>query len=393
MIGEYDKLIGLIYDGVNDDAPWNLALARVANAVSAAGVGLGMQDMQTHQFRSLGAFGIDPELSETYRRLAPGNKIWQEIGRRREPLKDQMVMPKADLVRTELFADWLSPQNFYSVMAFPTLFKDRASAVLVAFRNPSLGDFEADDLMKLGRFAGHFGRALGIRLDRERTADELTVAKLTLDSSADAILLVDPGLRLIHANAAARAMLDAGCAIRSHQGRLELCDPATHAIVAQMTAGARGGEFRLDEPGRAQLIVRLHPCPEGFAVTGAGHMTMRITDPSGQRDRPTPARLRSRLGLTRRQSEAIAALASGATEKEAAETLGVSAPTLQTHIRRAYDKLDLRSRAELVALLARHGFDTARQGKIISAMSSAQMTMPKPDSCFDVLYRSKSGEG
>ncbi len=225
-----------------------------------------------------------------------------------------------------------------------------------AFRR---GDFEADDLARLGRFACHFGRALGIRLDRERTADELAAAKLTLDSSGDAILLVDRGLRLTYANVAARALLAAGGAIRSHQGRLELCDRGTHAKLARMTAGARGGEFRLAGPGRAQLIVRVDPCPEGFAVTGAGHMTVRITDPSGERERPTALKLRIRLGLTRRQSEAIAALASGATEKEAAETLGVSAPTLHTHIRRAYDKLELKSRAQLSALLARHGFDPA----------------------------------
>jgi DNA-binding CsgD family transcriptional regulator len=91
-------------------------------------------------------------------------------------------------------------------------------------------------------------------------------------------------------------------------------------------------------------------------------MTVRITDPSGQRERPTPLKLRNRLGLTRRQSEAIAALASGATEKQVAETLGLGAPTLHTHIRRAYDKLDLKSRADLMALLARHGFDTTRAG-------------------------------
>ena len=30
MIDEYDKLIGLIYDGIMDDAAWNLALAQVA---------------------------------------------------------------------------------------------------------------------------------------------------------------------------------------------------------------------------------------------------------------------------------------------------------------------------------------------------------------------------
>ena len=32
-----------------------------------------MQDMRTHAFQNLGAFGIDPDLNPTYRRLAPGN--------------------------------------------------------------------------------------------------------------------------------------------------------------------------------------------------------------------------------------------------------------------------------------------------------------------------------
>ena len=56
--------------------------------------------------------------------------------------------------------------------------------------------------------------------------------------------------------------------------------------------------------------------------------------------------------------QVIAALAAGATEKEAADKLRLGAPTLHTHVRRAYDKLDLKSRAELAALLARHGLET-----------------------------------
>src|SRR5271156_6007461 len=167
MIDEHDRLIGLIYDGIMDDASWNLALAQVAELVGAIGVGLGMQDMKTHEFRSLGAVGISIDLNPTYRRLAPDNRIWQEIERRREPMTDQMVMPKAALVRTELYADWFRPQSFHSVMAFPALFKQNASAVVVAFRSRTLGDFEAADLAELGRFAGHFGRALSIRLDRD----------------------------------------------------------------------------------------------------------------------------------------------------------------------------------------------------------------------------------
>jgi hypothetical protein len=168
MIDAYDRLIGLIYDGATDEGCWGLALKQLADVLGAAGVGLGMQDMRTHTFRNLGAFGIDPDMNPTYRRLAPGNTIWREIAQRHEPLTDTMVMPKAVFVRTELYADWFRPQRFHGVMAFPTLFKKSASAVVVAFRDTSHGDFEPDELAQLGRFANHFGRALGIRLDRKR---------------------------------------------------------------------------------------------------------------------------------------------------------------------------------------------------------------------------------
>lgn len=363
MIDEYDKLIGLIYDGLMDDTAWDPALARVARRLRAAGVGLGMQDMRTHEFRNLGAFGIDPDLNLTYQRLAPGNRIWQEIARRHQPLTDKMVMTKAAFVRTELFADWFQPQKFDGVMAFPALFKESASAVVVAFRNRSRGDFEAGDLAEFGRFADHFGRALSIRLDRERVAEQLAAINLMLDEVGDAMLLIDRDLRLRHANAAARAILDEGGAIRSHDGRLELHDSQGDAKLARMAAGGRGGEFCLSNSGPKGLIIQVRGYASGFGVGGAGYMTVRIIDPKGKRDRPTPARLRDRLGLSPRQSEAIAALAAGGTEAEAAERLSLAEPTLHTHVRRAYVMLDLRSRAELSALLARHGFETSRAWK------------------------------
>jgi hypothetical protein len=97
MIDESDRLIGLIYEGIADDFHWGAVLERVAAFVGAVGVGLGMQDMESHQFRGLASRGIDLDLSDRYRRLAPTNKIWIEIGRCHQPLTDRMVMPKAAL--------------------------------------------------------------------------------------------------------------------------------------------------------------------------------------------------------------------------------------------------------------------------------------------------------
>ena len=141
-----ERLIKLIYDGVGDEAAWSDALSKVAELVRAAGVGLGIQDMKTHEFRGLGDVGIDKSLTPTYRRLAPGNRIWQEIAARKQALSDQMVVRKPELMRTELYADWFAPQRFHSVMAAQTLFENDATAVLVAFRDRASGDFDAADL-------------------------------------------------------------------------------------------------------------------------------------------------------------------------------------------------------------------------------------------------------
>src|SRR5579871_308904 len=100
-----EQLIKLIYEGVDDGAAMNDALTKVAGLVRAAAVGLGVQNMNTHEFRGLGDVGIDRCLTPTYRLLAPGNRIWREIASRKQALTDRMVFSKPEFMRTELYAD------------------------------------------------------------------------------------------------------------------------------------------------------------------------------------------------------------------------------------------------------------------------------------------------
>jgi DNA-binding NarL/FixJ family response regulator len=53
--------------------------------------------------------------------------------------------------------------------------------------------------------------------------------------------------------------------------------------------------------------------------------------------------------LTTRESQIIGLLARGYRSKEVAEELGISVPTVNTHVRNVYEKLQVRSRAEAVA--------------------------------------------
>jgi DNA-binding CsgD family transcriptional regulator len=129
-------------------------------------------------------------------------------------------------------------------------------------------------------------------------------------------------------------------------------------MFARMISVARGGELRLSGSGLEGFVIQVHPCVNCVGDAGAGVMIVRIIDVNREGEPPTQARLRERLGLSPRQSAVISELARGGTEAKAARKLGIGEPTVHEHIRRAYDKLELRSRAELLALLARHGFDT-----------------------------------
>jgi DNA-binding NarL/FixJ family response regulator len=95
----------------------------------------------------------------------------------------------------------------------------------------------------------------------------------------------------------------------------------------------------------------------GAGGSDAGITIIRITGLNRKGESPTAVRVHERLGVFLRQGEVIAELARGGTETTVAQKLGIKESTVHEHIRRVYDKLELRSRAELIALLARANFD------------------------------------
>jgi DNA-binding NarL/FixJ family response regulator len=59
--------------------------------------------------------------------------------------------------------------------------------------------------------------------------------------------------------------------------------------------------------------------------------------------------------LSGRESQVLREIAIGFTSKSIAKRLGVSAKTIQTYRARIYDKLELRTRADLVHYAIAHG--------------------------------------
>lgn len=129
---------------------------------------------------------------------------------------------------------------------------------------------------------------------------------------------------------------------------------APSLIDEALAAGVRGYLWKgLRTP---QLVGALHQVAEGkVVVTDPPPSTHPLDAP----DLSWPLRHR---GLTVRESEALAMLVSGLSNREIAKAMYVSVDTVKTHLANVYRKLDVRNRAEAVAT-ALHDADFARRSR------------------------------
>lgn len=121
---------------------------------------------------------------------------------------------------------------------------------------------------------------------------------------------------------------------------LILVADATPAFLAELVAaGASGAVDRdIDVAGFVQAA---HAVLEGRTVVNAG--------PRGERGLGRPPE------LTQREAQVLALLCAGRTNREIADALVISDNTVKNHVRRIYEKLQVRSRTEAVVRSARWG--------------------------------------
>lgn len=119
----------------------------------------------------------------------------------------------------------------------------------------------------------------------------------------------------------------------------------TGHIFDALKAGASG--YLLKRTPREELIASLKQVQEGGSP-----MTSYIARKVVQSFYQTPAERSETEGLSPREREVLELLARGYFYKEITEALGISMSTVNTHVRRVYEKLHVHSRAQAVAKLA-----------------------------------------
>lgn len=121
----------------------------------------------------------------------------------------------------------------------------------------------------------------------------------------------------------------------------------TDNIFNALKAGATG--YLLKRTTREELLEAIRDVYRGGSPMTT-HIARKVVQSFQRMESSSPTE-----ALTAREQEVLECLAKGFLYKEIADKLGISYETVRTHIRRIYEKLQVRSRTEAVAKFLKSG--------------------------------------
>ncbi len=118
-------------------------------------------------------------------------------------------------------------------------------------------------------------------------------------------------------------------------------------VFKSLMAGASG--FLIKRSSSAEILEAVAEVHRGGAPMSSA-VARKVVEYFQQKASPSED-----SGLSKREQEILTHLAKGYRDKETADMLSISIPTVRTHVRNIYEKLHVRSRAEAVARFYKSG--------------------------------------
>jgi DNA-binding CsgD family transcriptional regulator len=231
------------------------------------------------------------------------------------------------------------------------------------FRHERNGLVDDEARRRIRLIAPHMRRAVLIAHMFDQKVAEVATFADTLDGLDAGLYLVDAGARLIHANAAGQAILDAGDILHEIRGHLAACDPAANQTLRDVFAAAGHGDSALGGRGIAVPLI---------GKDGEHYVAHALPLTSGARRRAgvvysavaalfvrkaalaMPARsevIGKAFRLTPTELRVLLAIVEVGAVPEVAAALGVAETTIRTHVSRLFEKTGAARQADLVKLV------------------------------------------
>lgn len=358
------RVIGRFQRAGLGEASWTDALSELAAVTGSMGgelIGLGAHAAVPFNWMS----GLPLEAASEFVAVGAGDpsvnsRVRVGMAAPELAVLDESAFTSAqDARRFPAYGEWLRRYDLSFGCLSPLLRQDGLLVGMALMRTAGQGNVTDGQKAAVAAIAPHVRAAVLVRMAIGHQV--LSLAEPLLEALARAVIVCDRHGRILSRSTGADDALTAQSAIVAIKGYIsgarEHEDKGLKAAIAaaaseQGLAPPPRPVILRDREGRNPVVVEVTAGPAAYQFRHGSCALLALPHPLRQQARI--AELATDLfRLTHREADIAARLASGQGPQSIAGTTGVAIGTIRTHIRRIFEKCEVRSLSELSALLSR----------------------------------------
>jgi DNA-binding CsgD family transcriptional regulator len=367
-------LIGDIYDGALNPVQRTEVLDKIASFTGGHSGSLLSKHSLSNSENLYCYIGADPESLRVYSESYP----------KLDPTADspcfgvEQVVSAADLVpyeefrRGRFYREWAQPQGWVDVASVVVEKSPTSCTFLSVVRHEENGLVDDEMRRRMALLVPHVRRAVLIGKTINLKQAQTVCFSDVFDGLSAGMILVDANGRIVHANAAGNAILEAADFLRAVCGRLVAGDPAINAALREILVAANGGDSVLGIRGIAlpltthdgeRYVAHVLPLTSGERrISGLAYKAVAalFVRKAALEAFAPPEVIGEMYKLTPTELRVLLAIVDIGGVPEVAAALGVAVTTVKTHLSRLFEKTGVARQADLVKLVA--GFSTPLAG-------------------------------
>jgi len=361
----FSNIVGTIYDCALDPALWPDAIREVCRTSNFAAGVIEVIELSSRSARLQKYWNYDPvwigRIMEYAEEVA---KSWASVPNLMtrpldEPLCVTRDAPRLATTESHYFREWVQPQGFIDATALMVLReRDRIGSVTLS-RHENAGAITDRDLHMIELLAPHLRRAVAISDVLNMQAIKIGTFESAFDLLQAGVLFADHDCKIIHANRAARAMLEKGSPIQSVYGELNTQLPQTTAALKKAVAvavepaiGRMGIGVPVPQPEGDPAYVHVLPLMTGDTrsrLAPRASAALFVTVKDGGVGPPAEA-IAAVFDLSPAEIRILQRLLAGRTPSKIADDLGLAMPTVRKHLATIFAKTGTSRQSDLVRL-------------------------------------------
>ena len=364
-------VIGHIYEASYHPEKWSVVLEMVAKYTGAHSTAIlyKNQDTETQgcsysynfpaeDIKKFIDFGVDPNFYLFYEKASIGTAAASDL-----------LVPDRNELEARLGEKYLSVAKstvFYH-MAGGLLYEDDSRIVGIGVMCPKeMGPMNEQQIEKLDMLIPHLQRALIIQNQLHQLNDRVKALHENLDRLLIGLILFDKHLKPVYINPVAKSILKYHPAIRIENGKISASNHEdTEKIHRALNKAISSAMADYSDDMSTSLGIKHPECStilpviispmnglsQGFEPESMNaHAAMCFSDP--ERTYPVEAdKLAVIYGLTRAEAQLAISMANGLSPSEIAKMNNVQVSTVRSHLKEIYNKIGVKTQAELVKTL------------------------------------------